>query len=430
MGFQQGLSGLNASSGALDTIGNNIANSNTIGYKVGTTQFADVFAASLNGSGASPIGLGTRISAIVQQFTQGNISITNNPLDVAINGGGFFQMDDGQGSTLYSRNGQFQLDKNGFIVNAQGLQLKGIMAVNGIVAPGSANVSLRLFDPGQSLTGAPQATGTSLGATGVQANINFDSRVAVPATTPFNYADPTSYSQSTATTIYDSLGNPHTYSMYFVKTAANEWDVYTTVANPAGASPTFTDLSANGTVSAGTLTFNTSGQITSGSMSIDLTDAELGYAGAVNAMNFKLDFTGSTQFGSSFAVNTLLQDGYAAGTLAGFKIGSDGTILGNYTNGQTQTIGQAVLATFRNPQGLQPLGNNVWAQTPDSGTAILGTPGSSGQFGVFQSAALEDANVDLTAELVNMITQQRVYQANAQTIKTQDGILQTLVNLR
>lgn len=425
MGFQQGLSGLNASSGALDTIGNNIANSNTIGYKTGATQFADVFAASLNGSGASPIGLGTRISAIVQQFTQGNISITNNPLDVAINGGGFFQMDDGEGSTLYSRNGQFQLDKNGFIVNAQGLQLKGIMAVNGIVAPGSANVSLRLFDPGQSLTGAPQATGTSLGATGVQANINFDSRVAVPATTPFNYADPTSYNQSTATTIYDSLGNPHTYSMYFVKTAANAWDVYSTVTNPAGASPTFTNLGA-----AGSLTFNTSGQLTSASIAESLTPADLGYAGAVNAMSFNLNFSGSTQFGSSFTVNTLLQDGYAAGTLAGFKIGSDGTVLGNYTNGQTQIIGQAVLATFRNPQGLQPLGNNVWAQTPDSGTAILGIPGSSGQFGVFQSAALEDANVDLTAELVNMITQQRVYQANAQTIKTQDSILQTLVNLR
>ena len=129
-------------------------------------------------------------------------------------------------------------------------------------------------------------------------------------------------------------------------------------------------------------------------------------------------------------MNTLLQDGYAAGSLATFNIGTDGTVLGNYTNGQTQVIGQIVLATFRNPQGLQPLGNNVWAQTPDSGVTILGSPGSSGQFGVLQSAALEDASVDLTAELVNMITQQRVYQANAQTIKTQDSVLQTLVNLR
>jgi flagellar hook protein FlgE len=436
MGFQQGLSGLNTSSKALDTIGNNIANSGTVGFKAGATQFSDVFAASLNGAGAAPVGLGSRVSAVVQQFTQGNISVTNNPLDVAINGGGFFQVDDGLGSTLFSRNGQFQLDKNGFIVNAQGLQLKGIMAVNGAVSPGSPNVPLRLFDPSQSLTGAPQATGASVGSTGVRANLNLDSRVTLPITTPFNYADPTSYNQSTAVTTYDSLGNPHTYSMYFVKTAvANTWDVYATVTNPAGATPTFTDLSAPVApavlpVTTGTLTFNASGQLTSAPITVALTDVQLGYTGAINAVNFDLSFSGSTQFGSSFAVNTLLQDGYAAGTLAGFKIGTDGTVLGNYTNGQSQLVGQAVLATFRNPQGLQPLGNNVWSQSPDSGTPILGTPGSSGQFGVLQAAALEDANVDLTAELVSMITQQRVYQANAQTIKTQDSILQTLVNLR
>jgi len=425
MGFQQGLSGLNASSKSLDTIGNNIANSGTVGYKAGSTQFADVFAASLNGAGAAPIGLGSRVSTIVQQFTQGNISVTNNPLDMAINGGGFFQVDDGQGGTQYSRNGQFQLDKNGFIVNAQGLQLKGIMAVNGVVSPGSPNVPLRLFDPSQSLTGSPQATGTSTGGTGVQANINLDSRVGTPLNAPFAYADPTTYNQSTAVTTYDSLGNPHTYSMYFVKTAANAWDVYATVTNPSGAVPTFSNLGA-----VGSLAFSNTGQLTSGPIAAAMTDTDLGYTGAVNAMAFNLNFSGSTQFGSAFAVNTLIQDGYAAGTLAGFQIGNDGTVLGNYTNGQSQIVGQTVLATFRNPQGLQPLGNNVWAQTPDSGDAILGTPGSSGQFGVLQSAALEDANVDLTAELVQMITQQRVYQANAQTIKTQDSILQTLVNLR
>jgi len=425
MGFQQGLSGLNSSAKALDTIGNNIANANTVGFKSSTTQFADVFAASLNGSGASPVGLGTKISSVLQQFSQGNISNTNNPLDIAINGGAFFQMDDGLGGTLYSRNGQFQLNKDGFIVNAEGLQLKGIMAVNGVVAPGSPNTPLRLFDPTQSLTGSPQATGTSIGATGVQANLNLDSRVAVPATTPFNYADPTSYNQSTAVTVYDSLGNPHTQSMYFVKTTTNAWDVYSTVTNPAGASPAFSNLGATGS-----LTFNTTGQITSAPLAVSITPAQLGYAGAVAPMAFNLSFAGSTQFGSPFAVNTLLQDGFAAGSLVGFKIGSDGMVLGNYTNGQTQVIGQAVLAAFRNPQGLQPLGNGVWAQTPETGTAVLGTPGSSGQFGVFQSGAVEDANIDLTAELVNMITQQRVYQANAQSIKTMDSILQTLVNLR
>jgi len=546
MGFQQGLSGLNSSSKALDTIGNNIANSSTVGFKNASAQFADVFAASLNGSGASPVGIGAKVAAVVQQFTQGNITVTNNPLDVAINGGGFYQMDDGSGGTVYARNGQFQLDNTGYIVNNNGLQLKGIMAVDGIVATGSPPEPLRLFDPTQSLSGTPLATGASALATGVQANVNLDSRNAVPTTPVFSRTDPTSYNQSTATTVYDSLGNPHTYSLYFVKTSpttaiaaaenlapgavralttaalgadygvttgaqdaadavataaenlaasvlaavgsateqadvaaavaaynlalngdggvtnlsvaatvaantgitlaqatvfankaiaaaaatgANKWDVYATISNTGGV-PAFTDLSAGGTVSVGQLEFTTSGTLTSTPFSQSITDSELGYPGAVLASTFDVDFSGSTQYGAPFAVNALVQDGYSSGTLAGFNIGEDGVVLGRYTNGQTKPVGQVTLASFRNPQGLQPLGDNVWAQSPSSGDPLLGIPGSSGQYGVLQSAALEDSNVDLTQELVSMITQQRAYQANAQTIKTQDSVLQTLVNLR
>lgn len=428
MGFQQGLAGLNASSKALDTIGNNIANASTIGYKTGSTQFADVFAASLSGAGAAPVGLGTKVSAVVQQFTQGSIGVTSNPLDIAINGGGFFQMDDGNGATVYSRNGQFQLDQSGYIVNSNGLQLKGIMANVGVISQGSPAVPLRLFDPTQSLAGPPQATGASPGNTGVDVNVNLDARLGSPTVAPFDFNNPSSYNQSTAVTTYDSLGNAHTYSMYFVKTAANTWDVYSTVTNPAGASPTFTDLSGGGKL--GTMTFDQSGNITSPSFTANITAAQLGYAGAVNNLSFPVNFAGSTQFGSSFSVNAMVQDGYGSGTLAGFNVGQDGTILGRYTNGQTAVVGQIILAAFRNAQGMQPLGDNVWAQTPGSGDAIAGTPGSSGQYGVLQSAALEESNVDLTAELVSMITMQRSYQANAQTIKTQDSILQTLVNLR
>lgn len=447
MGFQQGLSGLNSSSKSLDSIGNNIANSGTVGFKSGSAQFADVFAASLTGAGASPVGIGSKVQAIVQQFTQGNISVTNNPLDTAINGGGFFQMDDGSGGTVYARNGQFQLDKDGFIVNAQGLQLKGIAAVNGVIATGSPPVPLRLFDPTQSLSGTPQMTGGSVSATGIQANVNLDSRTGVPPTAPFDYGDPTSYNQSTATTIYDSLGNPHTYSLFFVKTAAaGAWDVYTTVTNPPGAVPTFVDLSAAGTNRLGTLTFDVSGNVLAGNFTETFAsggldslgnpvaagaDNVLGYPGAVvAAQSFDVDFNGSTQYGAQFAVNAMLQDGFSSGTLAGFNIGKDGIVLGRYTNGQTKPVGQVVLASFRNPQGLQPLGDNRWAQSPGSGDPIIGSPGSSGQYGALQASALEDSNVDLTAELVNMITQQRAYQANAQTIKTVDSILQTLVNLR
>ncbi len=429
MGFQQGLAGLNASSKALDTIGNNIANASTIGYKTGSTQFSDVFAASLSGAGAAPVGLGTKISAVVQQFTQGSIGVTSNPLDIAINGGGFFQVDDGNGATVYSRNGQFQLDQSGYIVNSSGLKLKGIMADKGVISQGSPAVPLRLFDPTQSLAGPPQMTGGSPGNTGVEVNVNLDARLGPPSASPFDYNNPTTYNQSTAVTVYDSLGNPHTYSMYFVKmAAASTWDVYTTLTNPPGASPQFTDLSAGGKL--GTLTFDASGELTSSAFTAAITDAQLGYTGAISNLSFPVNFGGSTQFGSSFSVNAMVQDGYGSGTLAGFNVGQDGTILGRYTNGQTAVVGQVILASFRNSQGLQPLGDNVWAQTPGSGDSIVGVPGSSGQYGVLQSAALEESNVDLTAELVNMITMQRSYQANAQTIKTQDSILQTLVNLR
>lgn len=429
MGFQQGLSGLNASSKALDTIGNNIANASTVGYKLSTTQFSDVFAASLSGAGTAPIGLGVRVASVTQQYTQGNVSITNNPLDIAINGGGFYRLQNATGDPVYSRNGQFQLDKDGYIVNAKGQQLMGYAAdANGVVNP--PLVPLRMFDPALSSDATPQATGTSTSATGVQANINLDSREAAPTVTPFNYLNAQTYNKSRAVTVYDSLGNPHVYTMYFAKDSAatNSWKVYTTVGNPEGATPRFTDLSATALT---TITFNPDGTIASGGTPTQtISAADLGYTGGVNNMSFKVDFTGTTQYGSAFTINSLTQDGFSSGKLARFNIGTDGVILGQYTNGQSKKLGQIVLSNFRNPQGLQPLGDNTWSATSMSGPELSGTPGSSGQYGPLQSAALEDSNVDLTKELVDMITQQRVYQANAQTIKTQDQVLQTLVNLR
>jgi flagellar hook protein FlgE len=411
MSFQQGLSGLNASAKALDTIGNNIANSGTVGFKGATAQFADVFAASLAGGGTAPIGLGTKMAAVRQQFTQGNITVTNNALDLAINGGGFFEVQNATGDTLYTRNGQFQLDKDGYIVNAKGQRLMGY---SGTAATGSTT-ALRLFDPTSSSDAAPLATGGSIAATGVQAGLNLDSRATVP-TTAFNYQVATTYNSSTAVTVYDTLGNPHTMQVYFRKTAAGAWDVYTGLdgAAPGAAAP---------------ITFDTSGKLATPANGI-IAQSFAVTSGAVTPLTFNLDLSGTTQYGSNFTVNSLLQDGYASGKLAGFNIGSDGVILGRYTNGQTRNLGQVALANFRNPQGMQSLGDNVWQQTSDAGPVMEGIPGSSGQYGPLQSAALEDSNVDLTAELVAMITQQRVYQANAQTIKTQDSIMQTLVNLR
>lgn len=437
MGFQQGLSGLNAASRSLDVTGNNVANASTVGFKQSRAEFADVYASSLNGAGAAPVGLGAKVAAVTQQFTQGGISVTNLPLDMAINGGGFFRMSGGAGgetgTITYTRNGQFQLDKNGYIVNAQGFKLQGYLAsTTGIIQQVAPPVNLRLFNPATSSDVVPLVTGGSTAASGIEAVINLDSREAIPVTAPFNFADPTSYNRSTAVSIFDSLGNTHTYQMYFVKTAApGAWTAYATMTNPTGAVPTFTDLSVGGTVPLGTLTFNTAGALTSAAFAESLTDAELGYVGAVTTPQpFPVNFAGSTQFGSAFKINSLAQDGYTSGSLSGYSVGADGVIVGRYTNGQTKNLGQVTLDSFRNPQGLDPIGNNQWVETSESGAPITGDPATDANHGPIQSAATEDSNVDLTQELVNMIITQRVYQANAQTIKTQDSILQTLVNLR
>jgi flagellar hook protein FlgE len=414
MSFQQGLSGLNTASAALDTIGNNVANSGTVGFKMGTTEFADVFSASLAGAGTAPVGLGARVAGIAQQFTQGNVSVTSNPLDMAINGGGFFRLQNATGDAVYTRSGQFQLNKDGYIVNPAGQELMGYNAdASGNITPSIA--PLRLFDPTTASDAPPLATGASAGATGVQANLNLDSRDPIIAAT-FDPTNATTYNNSTAATVYDSLGNPHTMSMYFQKSAAGAWNV-------------FTQLDGGTASGATAIAFDASGNLTTPATGI-IAQSFAVTSGATTPLVFNLNLTGSTQYGSSFASNSIVQDGYASGSLAGFNIGTDGVIVGRYTNGQSKDLGQVILSNFRNPQGLQPLGGNTWAATSDSGTEMTGVPGSSNQYGPVQSAALEDSNVDLTQELVNMIVQQRAYQANAQTIKTQDQVLQTLVNLQ
>lgn len=404
MGFQQGLSGLNAASKNLDVIGNNVANANTVGFKESQAQFADVYANSLTGGGASQVGIGTKVAQVAQQFTQGNITASNNPLDVAINGGGFFRMSN-NGTISYARNGQFQLDKAGYIVNATGSRLTGYgVSASGALATGAAtDLNINTAD----LT--PQTT------TKVNALLNLDSGSALPATTPFNMADPTTYNSSTAVSVYDSLGNAHTLQTFYVKTAANTWDVYAANDGVALVPPKI-----------GTLVFAPDGSLSSGG---PFTVPVPVSTGATTPFPVSVDYTGTSQYGSSFSVNALKQDGYTSGRLSGFNISADGTIAGRYTNGQSATLGQVVLANFTDPNGLQPLGNNLWAETATSGPALVGTP-NSGSLGVLQSSAVEDSNVDLTAELVNMITAQRNYQANAQTIKTQDQVMQTLVNLR
>jgi flagellar hook protein FlgE len=406
MSFEQALSGLNAASQNLDTIGNNIANASTIGFKEGRAEFADMFAASIASESGTQIGIGTRLASVSPQFTQGNITTTGNPMDVAINGSGFFRMASG-GVISYARDGQFSLDKNGFIVNSTGAQLTGYPAnSNGTISPSTPlPIQLSLANI------APKATANA------SLSLNLDSRSTTPAAA-FSLADPTSYNSSTALTVYDSQGNSHTLSLYFRTTAANTWSVY------AAADGSIVNAGA----AIGTLNFNSSGTMAGNvtlNPSIPLTN------GATTPLTIALLFPASStsQYGASFGVSSNTQDGYTTGQLSGFSIGSDGIIQGRYSNGQTRDQSQIALANFINPQGLVALGGNLWAESSSSGQPLVGAPGV-GSNGSLQSGSLESSNVDITTELVDMITAQRVYQANAETIKTQDQIQQTLMNLR
>jgi flagellar hook protein FlgE len=406
MSFEQALSGLNAASQNLDTIGNNVANASTVGYKDGRAEFSDVFASTLASGGGAQIGIGTQLAAVSPQFTQGNITTTGNPMDVAINGQGFFRMSSG-GAVTYTRDGEFSLDKNGFIVGPNGAQLTGYPSnANGTISPGTPTaVQLSLANI------APKPTSTA------SLSLNLDSRSTTP-TGAFNITDPNSYNSSTAMTVYDSQGNSHTLSLYFRTTAANTWSVYAAADGSV--------LNTSNPI--GTLNFNSSGTMAADvtlNPSIPLTN------GAATPLTFALllPAASTSQYGASFAVSSNSQNGYTTGQLSGFSIGSDGVIQGRYSNGQTRDQAQIALANFINPQGLVALSGNQWAESSASGQPLVGAP-STGSYGSLQSSALESSNVDITTELVNMITAQRVYQANAETIKTEDQVQQTLMNLR
>ena len=412
MAFEQGLSGLSAASKNLDVIGNNVANVSTIGFKQSDAHFADIYATAGGLVGNSTPGIGTRVAAIAQSFAQGSLTATSNPLDLAINGSGFFRLSQ-NGATEYSRNGQFHVDKNGYIVNDSGSRLTGYPAdASGNIVPTASPTDLQIS----------QADVTPNPTSKVQVTVGLNSSAAA-ITTAFDSTDSTTYNYATSTSVYDSLGNVHALGMYFVPkgpngTGENQWNVYAT-----------NDGTQISNTSVGTVTFTSDGLIDTTQTTLPFNISTAISGGATTPLAFTLDMTGSTQYGAKSGINQITQDGYTSGRLSTYSVSDDGTVQGRYTNGQTKSLAQVALANFTSPEGLASLGNNTWAESSSSGPPLVGAPGTA-SLGALQSGTVEESNVDLTAQLVDMITAQRNYQANAQTIKTEDALMQTLVSLR
>jgi flagellar hook protein FlgE len=402
--FSIGLSGLTAASSDLDVTANNIANADTVGFKDSRSEFADVYTQGAVNLNTSVVGEGVRLAATAQQFTQGNISTTSSNLDMAISGDGFFTLKDANGY-VYSRNGQFSEDKNGNVVNATGqaLQVYPPTAAGGFNTGALTNLNL------QTAQSAPLAT------TSGSVILNLPTSSTVPTVTPFDPTNSATYNQSTSTTVYDSLGTAYPATFYFTQTATpNQWTVNVTVnGTQVGAAQnlTFSNAGAVTVPAGGALAFN------------GFTPPD-----GAQAMNMSFNFGATTQYGGSFGVTSITQNGYATGQLSTVAINSTGVVSAVYTNGRSTQLGQLALANFPDPQGLKQLGDTNWAETFTSGNVIQGAAGSTG-FGNIQSGALESSNVDLTTQLVNMITAQRTFQANAQVITTANQLSQTVINI-
>ncbi|MFC3606715.1 flagellar hook protein FlgE [Stutzerimonas tarimensis] len=449
MSFNIGLSGMRAASKDLNVTGNNIANAGTVGFKQSRAEFADVYANSMGLGGISG-GSGVQLANVSQQFTQGNINYTQNALDLAINGSGFFQVSN-NGAVSYTRAGYFGLDRDGNLVDNFGNNLQGF-TVNADGVPMDVVGNLKI----QTTSQAPQATSL------VTQNFNLDSTSVRPANAGnFDPNDPLSYSSSTSTNIYDEQGNAHVMTQYFVisEDDPNQWQMHVLVdgRNPQspgsnivdgvdlGAQPlsiplTFTPegkmaLDAAGPVPGtdGAASYDANGVLSLNGWQPAKQNSDgtwaTNNAATGGSLDFRLDIRASTQYASSFAVNSLSQDGFTTGQMAGLEIDPSGSIFARYTNGQTKLQGQVVLASFANAQGLIPIGNSQWVQSYASGEPVRNPPGV-GTMGSLQAGALEDSNVDLSDQLVNLIVAQRNYQANAKTIETESAITQTIINMR
>jgi len=458
MSFSQALSGLNAQSENLKILGNNIANSQTVGFKSSGAIFADVFAGA-----NSQVGLGVKIANVRQDFTAGDLEATGRTLDLAVAGEGFYRVQLNSGEAAYTRNGQFSQDNQGFLVNAAGQRLTGY----GLSDPN---------DPFSEVVagGAPQALQIPAddipanATASVSATYNLDASIieaGEDGATPLQSATivggngaemAVNYHFSNSYTVYDSLGNNHTVSTYFLKNADNQWIAQVAVNGVIDGFERADGPAPDNTANQGDVTdygdnafaidFNSNGQLLrnpDGEITaiLGVTGVNVGAGpgaaiknitfapgGGAEQVNFELDLEGTTQFNNNSVQNTLAQDGYSSGSLAGLEVTREGRVIRIYTNEERRDAGQIVLANFANEEGLQPIGDNAWRETNASGIGVIGTAGA-GVFGTIESGVLENSNVDLAKQLVDTIVAQRAYQANSTSISTQDELLQTIINL-
>lgn len=422
MSFNTALSGLNAAQSDMSVTSHNIANVNTTGFKESRAQFGDIFANSTFGRNArTAIGTGVLLSRVAQQFSQGNLDFTSNNLDLAIAGDGFFVVSPNLGNNQlnYTRAGAFGVNKDGFVVSGTG-QLLRTFPVNpdGTVTSTALTSTVPLQLP--ATAGVPTATGN------ITLGINLSANASAKDPALFNPTIPSTYSASTSVTIYDSFGNSHIASYYYIKdsTAApgtNSWEARV-----------YIDGVATSPVGDHTMTFDQLGVMTSPQLAATIPyNYNNGSAPATINIRYGGNTTqlAGTSSDTAITVNSLSQDGFATGQLTGVEISETGVVRANYTNGQSVALGKVALARFTNVQGLSQQGNTTWQETIDSGPAIAGEAGSN-TFGALRSGALETSNVDLTKELVDLITAQRNFQANARAIETNNAITQTVIQIR
>jgi flagellar hook protein FlgE len=404
--FSIALTGLEANSVALDTIGNNLANLNTTAFKDQTTSFSDLFYQNIGSTGsgnALQMGLGTQVAGTETDYSQGSLSTTTNSTDMALNGSGFFVVDQG-GLEQLTRAGNFQLDQSGNLTTTTGDGVMGYAAANGVV---NTNTPLTTLQIPVDATQAAQATANF----GITANL--DAATAAGGTF------------STTITVYDSLGQSHAATIEFTNAGTNTWNYSITL--PAG------DATGTPVNNTGTLTFSPSGGLLTPAANVTGISFP-GMTDGANSMTFNWDLynaAGEPQVGQTVGTSTATastQDGFASGSYNGFSVNSAGVISASFSNGQTETVGQLAVASVTNEEGLTIDGGNNYQTSTSSGAASVGAPGAGGR-GSIEDDTLEQSNVDISTEFANLIVAQRAFEANSKTVTTFDTVTQETINM-